>query len=147
MFFRHQKPREYTFSDRIAMAERAGFQARPISSGKTRVTRGGLAADVSDAGQGMVEISRAGVLLADEIAVLVDVGYQKVFETPSGRRTPARAEQLKALHALSEDLREAFGLTSFYNQGLGSTNELHLYDRVENRDQPAGPRPWESGTI
>ncbi len=53
------------------------------------------------------------------------------------------ADHLKALHAFSEDLREALGLTSLYNQGLGTTNEKHLYDRVQNRDTGAAPPPWQ----
>lgn len=140
MFFRHQKPKEFTFSDRTGMARDAGFQIQ--SGNKTRASRNGIGAYLSDAGEGKVAIEHPGVLVGDEIGVLVDVGYQKLFQTPSGKRVPARAEHLVELHAFTEDLREALGLTSFYNEGLGSTNELHLYDRVVDRDRGVPSRPW-----
>ena len=51
-----------------------------------------------------------------------------------GRRIPALAEHLTALHHFQEDLREALGLVSLYNQGLGTTFDQHMYDRVKGRD-------------
>lgn len=63
--------------------------------------------------------------------------------TPTGKELPALAPQLQALHAFDEDLREALGLTSLYNVSLGTTTDEHLYDRVEDRDKPVHPRPWE----
>jgi hypothetical protein len=144
MFFRHQKPKELTFSDRVSQARNAGFRTE-AAGGKTRVLRDGFAADLSEGEGGTAVIDVTGVAIGNEIGVLVDVGYQKLFRTPSGRLTPARAEHLKGLHAFLEDLREALGLTSYYNEGLGSTNELHLYDRVEDRDRGVPVRPWERG--
>jgi hypothetical protein len=73
---------------------------------------------------------------------LVDAGYQKFFETPSQKRLPAQASHLKAIHAFDEDLREALGIKSLYNESLGTRNDLHMYDRVEGRDHPR-PRPWD----
>jgi len=141
MFFRREKPKVYTFDDRLSLIRAAGFQVDSIA-GKTRARRGECAAELSDAGEGRVALVRAGRLVANEIGALVDLGYQKVWQTPGGRKLPATAEQLKAVHGFTEDLREALGLTSFYNQGLGSTNDLHLYDRVEDRDFGA-KHPWE----
>ena len=37
----------------------------------------------------------------------------------------------------------SLGLTSFYNQGLGTTNDQHLYDRVESRDAGVPARAWD----
>ena len=113
MFFRHQKPRELTFSDRVSQAASAGFKTAQVAGG-TRVTRDGLAADLREAEGGQAEIGSTGILLGNEIGVLVDVGYQKIFRAPSGKSAPARAEHLKGLHAFVEDLREALGLISFY---------------------------------
>ncbi len=143
MFFRHQKPKEITFSDRVSAAASAGFKQGPGTSGSTRVSRDGLAADLREGEDGKAVIATAGIQMGDEIGVLVDVGYQKVFRSPSGKSAAARAEHLKGLHAFEEDLREALGLTSYYNEGLGTTNELHLYDRVANRDGGVPHRPWE----
>lgn len=143
MFFRRVKPTVHSFSDRLSQLRDAGFQTDSLAGGKTIATRNGCGAELSEAGEGLVEVGRAGVMVGKELGQLTDVGYQKVFTTPSGRQVAARAEHLKALHAFTEDLRETLGLTSFYNQSLGTTNELHLYDRVENRDAGEPHRPWE----
>ena len=107
------------------------------------MSRLGYAAVVEDAGQNPARIGNAGVLLGDEIGVLANGGYQMFLVTPSGRREPALAPQLKALHTFDEDLREALGLTSLYNEGLGTTNDVHLYDRVEDRDFVHHKAAWE----
>jgi hypothetical protein len=64
------------------------------------------------------------------LAVLVNGGYQMFLETPSGRRFPAMAEQLKALHEFEDDVKEALGLVNLYNTSLGTTSRKHEYDRV-----------------
>jgi hypothetical protein len=143
MFFRREKPKIPTFSERLGDLTSAGFQAQPASNGRTLVTRKGLGAEISDAGEGKVDAGRAGVMVGNELGLLTDVGYQKVFLTPSGKKVAARAEHLRALHDFTEDLRETVGLVSYYNQGLGTTNELHLYDRVEHRDEGVPKRAWE----
>ena len=55
----------------------------------------------------------------------------------------ATADQVKALQNFVEDLREGLGIISLYNESLGSTNEVHLYDRVKDRDFGVPKRPWE----
>ena len=98
---------------------------------------------VEDAGSGRMAIGKAGVLVNGEIALLINGGYQMFLRTQSGREIPALATHLKTLHAFDEDLREGLGLTTLYNQALGTVCDDHLYDRVEDRD--AGPRhhPWD----
>jgi hypothetical protein len=91
-----------------------------------------------------VRVGRLGLLVGNEIGVLVDAGYQKYFQTPTRKRIPAQAEHLRALHDCSEDLKESLGLTSLYNESLGSVCGKHLYDRVEDRDHGVPKRPWES---
>ena len=81
--------------------------------------------------------------MGDEIGTLVDGGYQKFFLTPSGKRKPALAEELKAIQNFQEDLKEALGLPSLYNESLGTTSDLHLYDRVEHRDAGDSHNAWE----
>jgi hypothetical protein len=142
MFFRNEKPRQITFDDRIGALKTLGFESSRESHG-ARVSRQGCAAMLKDAGDGKVEIGKAGVAVGSEIAVLVHGGYQMFFHTPSGKELPALAEQLKALHAFDEDLREGLGLTSLYNTSLGTTCEDHLYDRVADRDAPQHRKPWE----
>jgi len=142
MFFRHQKPHQWTFDERIASLKSAGFESSSAGGG-ARISRNGCAAIVKDEGNGVVSIGKSGILAGDEIAVLVHGGFQMFLRTPAGKEYPAQAAQLKALHAFDEDLRETVGLTSLYNTSLGSTCEDHLYDRVEDRDAPHHPRPWE----
>ena len=93
--------------------------------------------------RGSTTIAAIGVVLGNEIGQLCDAGYQKYWLTASGTKAPATADHLKALHAFEEDLREALEIDSLYNQSLGSTNELHLYDRVKDRDHGVQKRPWE----
>ena len=73
--------------------------------------------------------------MGKEIGTLTDGGFQKFFTTPGGKRKPALAEELKEIHNFQEDLREALGLTTLYNESLGTVSNLYLYDRVEGRDQ------------
>jgi hypothetical protein len=66
------------------------------------------------------------------------------LETQSGRRIPAAAEELRALHEFEEDVKEALGLQSLYNTSLGTTTPKHMYDRVFKRDAGQQPKPWEN---
>lgn len=133
MFFRNEKPRKLSFSDHLAKVREAGFNVKGEGSRAT-VSKFGCAAVVEDRGDQAPNVNKGGVVVADEIGLLVDGGFQKFFQTPKGRRIPALAEQLKALHDFQEDLREALGLVSLYNQGLGTTFDQHMYDRVKGRD-------------
>src|ERR1044071_9919037 len=121
MFFRRETPHPLTFEDRIANLKPFGFEVTRDSGGHAMAKRNGCGAMVEDAGGGKVAIGKAGVLLGSEIAHLVHGGYQMFLRAPSGRETPAQADQLKALHAFDEDLREGLGLTSLYNVSLGTT--------------------------
>jgi hypothetical protein len=85
----------------------------------------------------------AGWLVRGEIGALTDSGYQKFFLTRSGHRQPALASDLKALHDFQEDLREALGQTSLYNESLGTVSTFYLYDRVKDRDHGVPKRAWE----
>ena len=133
MFFRHEKPRKLSFSDRLGKVREFNFNIKEEGS-RARVSKYGCAAVLEDRGEESPQVSKAGVVVGDEIGLLVDGGFQKFFQTPTGRRIPALAEQLKALHDFQEDLREALGLVSLYNQGLGTTFDQHMYDRVKGRD-------------
>lgn len=142
MFFRNQKPHEWTFDERLGNLKQFRFEVQRQGAGAL-VTRDGSGAMIEDLGGGQVKVGKAGVLVGGEIANLVSRGYQMFLRTPSGKEIPALAEQLKKLHAFDEDLREGLGLTSLYNLSLGTTSDDHLYDRVEDRDKPHHPRPWE----
>jgi hypothetical protein len=74
----------------------------------------------------------------------VDGGFQKFWRVDGQRKAPALASQLKTLHEFEEDLRAALGLDSLYNTSLGTTNDLHHYDRLEGRDNGGPRRPWQA---
>jgi hypothetical protein len=143
MFFRNQKPHEWTFDERLGNLKQFRFEVQRQGAGAL-VTRDGSGATIEDLGNGQVKVGKAGVLVGGEIANLVSRGYQMFLRTPSGKEIPALADHLKKLHAFEEDLREGLGLTSLYNLSLGTTSDDHLYDRVEDRDAPHHPRPWET---
>ena len=81
--------------------------------------------------------------LTGGIAQLIDGGFQKFFLAPDGSKKPALASELKGIHAFQEDLREALGLESLYNESLGTVSTQYLYDRVKDRDRGVPKRAWE----
>lgn len=143
MFFRREKPRNHSYAEWMDDLRKQGFTVQPESGGGMRAAKFGCAAVLTEKPGEPVQIAKPGVLLGNEIGLLCDAGYQKFWLAPSGRRDPATAEQLRALHNFEEDLREGLGLISMYNQGLGSVNELHIYDRVKDRDKGVPRRPWD----
>ena len=144
MFFRRSQPKEPTFQERLENARKTGFTVTPLDGSRVRVSRDGCAL-VLEPGNGRPRIvERPGWMMADEIGRLVDGGYQKFFETPRGKRKPALADELKAIHRFQEDLREALGMISLYNESLGTVSTYYLYDRVQDRDRGVPKRVWES---
>ena len=133
MFFRRVKPTVHTFDSHLGDLRAKGFSVAAKGPGMAVALRHGCAAVLKEAGA-QITIEKTGVLVGQEIGVLTHGGYQVYFETSHGERRAGTAEQLKALHAFDADLRETLGLTSLYNEGLGTTNGRHLYDRVRNRD-------------
>ena len=97
--------------------------------------------------EGVRIFAKPGYLIGGEIARLVDKGYQKFLKTTK-TEIPATADHLKAIHAFSEELKEAIGDISLYNEALGTVSDRYVYDRVTDRDtpEPTRPkRPWERG--
>jgi len=143
MFFRREKPHQFTFTERIEGLRELGFSTSPAGSGKARIIRDAIGALIEDRDDQHPRVTKAGLVLGDEIGLLVNGGYQMFWRAPSGRTVPAIASQLRALHAFEEDLKEGLGIPSLYNESLGTTSDLHLYDRVEHRDQGDARKPWE----
>ncbi len=143
MFFRRATPHQVTFSERIDGLRKLGFAADLADPRQAVVSRDGIGAVLEDRAGQHPHVNRAGLIVNREIAALVNGGYQMFWKTPDGRTVPALAVQLKNLHNFEEDLKEGLGLPSLYNQSLGTTSDLHMYDRVEHRDQGPAPRPWE----
>lgn len=143
MFFRRERPHNPTFAERLENLRRAGFELNPRPDGSVRVSRSDLAIDLREDSGSVRAKGEAGVCMGDEIGVLVDGGFQKFFRTPGGRKRPALAQDLAALHDFQEDLGEALGQESYYNQSLGTVSTYYLYDRVKDRDRGVPKRIWE----
>jgi hypothetical protein len=87
-----------------------------------------------------------GYLVGTEISKLVNRGYQQFLKTTK-TEVPASADHLRALHQFSEELKEALGTPSLYNESLGTVSESYQYDRVKDREKPEverPKRPWQA---
>ena len=146
MFFRHHRAQILSFDDHLSKARAAGFNVQS-GSGGTRIERAGVACVVREGEGGFPKIVELpGIVMGSEIGSLTDGGFQKFFRTPHGKIKPALAEELVAVQNFSEDLREAFGLTSLYNESLGTVSNQYVYDRVEGRDSGRHDKPWQLPT-
>ena len=143
MFFRRKRTKVPTFQERVDWLKQAGFGTENLPDARMKITKHGVAAIIGDAGKHEPEIDKAGIVVGNEIGVLLSGGYQMFLETPSGKRLPATATELKALHSFEEDVKEALGVVSLYNTALGTTSAKHMYDRVTKRDFGQQPKPWE----
>ncbi len=143
MFFRRQRPKNPTFQERLDGLKSRGFTVAPLGGGTVRVGHGPCAIDLTERDGGVHITNRAGILIGNEIGLLVDGGFQKFFRTPAGKNRPALAEELKALHDFEEDLKEGLGQESYYNESLGTVSTFYLYDRVQDRDRGVPKRVWE----
>jgi len=147
----------------LEVLRQAGFEVTTVSSSpeRVRVLKHNCAALFERVGSptgrgagGSLKLAQApGYVFRGEIGRLWDAGYQKFWlfgpvipradsgqaDEPwnpeaSGARRPALAEHLKALHSFSEELKAALGIPSFYNESIGTTNELTAYDRLKGRE-------------
>jgi hypothetical protein len=135
-----KKTPQRNFNDVLVLLGSQRFDVAPVRDGAKRtpnsvqVRKYDCAAEIAAAPDGTVEIlARPGWLLNDEIARLLDRGYQKFLKT-SKLEIPATADHLRAIHEFTEELNEAIGGTSLYNEALGTTSNVYTYDRVEGRE-------------
>jgi hypothetical protein len=140
MALKTKKTPPRTFNDVLTLLGSQRFDVAPAQDGAKRapnavqVRKYGCAAEIAPAADGTVEIvTRPGWLLNGEIARLEDRGYQKFLKT-SKLEIPATADHLRALHEFTEELKEAIGAPSLYNQALGTTSDVYNYDRVKGRE-------------
>jgi hypothetical protein len=134
-----KKTPQRSFNDVLSSLGSQRFDVAPAQEGAKRtpgafqVRKYGCAAEIADAGDGTVlMLARPGYLLGSEISRLLDRGYQKFLKT-SHLEIPATADHLRAIHEFSQELNEATGATSLYNESLGTTSDRYVYDRVKGR--------------
>src|SRR6201987_6118150 len=142
------KVEQKTYEDALSWLREHGFDVleAPGTSGRVFLKKYNVSAAIQKDGPDGVKIfAYPGYLVGTEISKLVNKGYQQFLKT-SKTEVPATADNLKALHAFSEELKEALGLPSLYNESLGTVSEAYQYDRIVDRDKPAPERkkrPWE----
>ncbi|HLI77149.1 MAG TPA: hypothetical protein VKV02_09405 [Acidobacteriaceae bacterium] len=133
---------ELTFDGVLSTLGNERFDVAPASggakgvSGARRVSKYGCAAELAPGpGKDMPirVMAKAGWILNGEISRLVDHGYQKFLET-SKLRIPATAEHLRCIHKFDQELREATGAMSLYNESMGTTSDVYNYDRLKGRE-------------
>ena len=137
-----------TYEEALAWLRDNGFDVTeaPGTTSRVFLRKYNVSAAIEKTPEDGVKIfAYPGYLIGSEISKLVNKGYQQFLKT-SKAEVPATAEQLKAVQTFSEELKQALGLPSLYNESLGTVSEAYQYDRVENRDKPAlqrPKRPWE----
>jgi len=143
-----RKSRNPNFDQALELLRAHGFTLEPYPavSGATMVAKHGAAAVLVPAADKAAPPAFAvtpGILVRGQIARLVDRGYQKFIKS-SQFELPATAAQLHAIHAFSEELSQFAGEVSLYNQSLGTTSDLYLYDRLQGREapEPKAVQPW-----
>ncbi len=142
------KVEERTYEDAVNWLRDHGFDLieAPGTQGRVFLRKYNVSAAIQKNGDDGVKIfAYPGYLIGSEISKLVNKGYQQFLKT-SKNEVPATADHLKALQQFTEELKEALGLPSLYNESLGTVSEAYQYDRVKDRDKPEASkpkRPWE----
>jgi len=142
------KVEQKTFDEAVNWLKEHGFDVleAPGTAGRVFLRKYNVSAAIQkDGDEGVKIFAYPGYLVGSEISKLVNKGYQQFLKT-SKAEIPATADHLKALHSFSEELKEALGLPSLYNESLGTVSEAYQYDRVKDRDKPPverPKRPWE----
>jgi hypothetical protein len=144
-----KQPKPRTYEEAVDWLREHGFDILDAPGTQNRIflKKYNCSAAIERTEEGGVRVfAKPGYLVGGEISRLIDKGYQKFLKT-SKAEIPATADHLKALHQFSEELREALGEVSLYNESLGTVSDRYIYDRVEGRDLPEAQRPqraWES---
>jgi hypothetical protein len=147
-----KQPTTRGYDEAVEWLRGHGFEILDAPGTKNRVfvKKYTCSAAIEKTGDDDVKIfAKPGYLIGGEISRLTDKGYQKFLKTTK-TEVPASADHLKALHDFSEELREALGGTSLYNESLGTVSDNYVYDRVKGRDLPEAQRPqpaWEAKPV
>jgi hypothetical protein len=132
-----------TYDETVSWLREHGFDIldAPGTQNRVFVKKLHCSAAIEKTGEDGVRLfAKPGYLIGSEISRLIDKGYQKFLKTTKAE-IPATADHLQAIHQFSEELREAIGEVSLYNESLGTVSDRYVYDRVEGRDLPDAQRP------
>jgi len=110
-----------------------GFTVRS-SGGVARIEKYNCAAELRKEPTGDFQMTIIpSIMWQGQFTHLWDAGYQKFLLTHDGRKFPVRVTQLADLRRFNEELRDALGVPTYYNEALGSTCHYSVYDRVKGR--------------
>jgi hypothetical protein len=144
-----RKSRKPNFDQTLEKLRANGFDVSPSAevAGGVLVTKHGAGAVLVAAAEKTAPAAFAvlhGALIGGRVARLLDRGYQKFLQTPQFE-LPATASQLHAIHRFSEELKQLMGAIDLYNESLGTTSDLYVYDRLQGREAapPDAQRPWD----
>jgi hypothetical protein len=147
-----RKTRKPNFDQTLETLRAHSFDVAPSTEveGGVLVTKHGAGAVLAATADKAAPVAYAvhpGVLVGGRVARLLDRGHQKFIKTAQ-LELPATASQLHAIHRFSEELKQLTGDIDLYNESLGTTSDVYLYDRLKGREavQSAQQRPWELGT-
>jgi hypothetical protein len=138
------KARKY--EEAVAWLKQHGFDIleAPGTQGRVFLKKYNVSAAIERTPDGNARIfAYPGYLIGGEISKLVNKGYQQFLKTTK-TEIAATADHLNALHDFAEELKEALGTPSLYNESLGTVSESYFYDRVNGREaEQKKPRPWD----
>lgn len=110
-----------------------GFLVRS-SGGVVRIEKYGCAAELRKTRQGLYQMTVIpSIMFQGQFTQLWDAGYQKFLLTHDGRKIPIRVNQLSDMRRFNEELRTVLDVPTYYNEALGSTCQVTVYDRVKGR--------------
>jgi len=110
-----------------------GFRVRS-SGGVARIEKYGSGAELRKTPQGLYQMTVIPcIMFQGQFTRLWDAGYQKFLLTHDGKKVPVRVNQLLDMRRFNEELRTALGVPTYYNEALGSTCQVSVYDRVKGR--------------
>jgi hypothetical protein len=124
-----------SFDQLLATLRAHSFDVAELAEpGSVLVTKYGAGAVIVAASNAPATFAVApGALVEGKVARLVDRGYQKFLKTAQSE-LPATASQLHAIHLFSEELKQLTGSVDLYNEALGTTSDLYVYDRLAGRE-------------
>lgn len=110
-----------------------GFLVRS-SGGVVRIEKYNCGAELRKTPDGTFQMTLLpAIMYQGQFTRLWDAGYQKFLLTHDNHKVPIRVNQLADLRRFNEELRTALGVSTYYNEALGSTCHVTVYDRVKGR--------------
>jgi len=110
-----------------------GFLVRS-SGGVVRIEKYDCGAELRKAARGDFEMTEIPCIMSEgQFTRVWDAGYQKFLITHDAKKLPVHVNQLANLRRFNEEMRTALGVPTYYNEALGSTCHVTVYDRVKGR--------------